>query len=55
MNTGFVVVLVLCELLMLGDPEAVAPPDKLLPLAPKNNSLKHYKFIINDLICPFFF
>lgn len=55
MNTGFVVVLVLCELLVLGDPEAVAPPDKLLPLVPKNNRLKHYKFIINDLICPFFF
>lgn len=37
MNTGFVVVLVFCELLELGDPEAVAPPDKLLLLAPESN------------------
>ena len=38
MNTGFVVVLVFCELLML-DPEAAVPLDKLLPLVPRNNSV----------------
>lgn len=55
MNTGFVVVLVFCELLVLGDPGAVAPPDKLLLLVPEINWLKHYKFITIVLICPFFF